>query len=87
MGWSIDTKQALIERIFRKQKRRVKITRPEAPYPQVYIQYDGKPLPTNVLDEVVQLFPDNVCVHFVPNTIFPEVTVELSSSDARTPSK
>ena len=71
MGWSIDNKVLLIERIFRKQKRRVKVQRPEHPYPLVHIYYEGKRLPYNVMDEVVQLFPDNICIHFVSDYIFP----------------
>ncbi len=82
MGWSIDNKTALIERIFRKLGKRVKVSRPEATYPQVYIAYEGKPVPLKTLDELIALFPDNVCVHFIPNSPF-EVKVEPTASDAR----
>jgi len=72
MGWSIDTQQLAIERIFKKQKRKCKITHPEAAQPEVIIQYSGESLRLDVLNSIVELFPEFVYIHFVPETIFPE---------------
>ena len=72
MGWSIDTQQLAIERIFKKQKRKCKITHPEAAQPEVIIQYSGESLRLDVLNSIVQLFPEFVYIHFVPETISPE---------------
>jgi len=84
MGWSVDNKVFQVERIFRKQKRRVKLTRPESPYPQVYISYEGKRVSVEVMDEVIALFPDFVCIHFVPEYLFPAETVVNQTAGSNT---
>jgi hypothetical protein len=93
MGWSVDTQQLVIERVFRKQKMKCKITHPEAPYPTVLIQYSGEKIRVDVMQSIVELFPEFVYVHFIPETVFPEdkpsglgATLEPARSDA-TPTK
>jgi hypothetical protein len=89
MGWSVDTQQLKIERIFRKVKRKCKVTHPESPDPTILIQYEGKRVGVDVMQSVVELFPDFVYVHFVPDTIFPEeskvgATLEPAGSNQTT---
>lgn len=91
MGWTVDTKQLQIERIFRKLKRKCKVTHPESPHALVLIQYEGKQVAVDVMQSVVDLFPEFVYIHFIPETVFPEdkpaglgATLEPAASNPNT---
>ena len=66
MGWSIDTIQPELNKIFRDANRKYRITHPQQPSEGVVIEHLGdKDLPVRFKRQIADLFPDFVYIDFI----------------------
>lgn len=66
MGWCIDVVRIELNKIFKEDNRKYRITHPQQPHQGVIIEHMGdEDLPNRLKRQIVELFPDFVYVDFV----------------------